>query len=126
MECSSPFGVHRSTSFQFSSYTFRWVIHEGSTQTTYLITFSPLGLLCLSFLSLRIPERASSLLHSVVFVLVREHRSPSSGPYFSFMTECAKWIKNNIGFPNFSTSTVRFSSNIRIDDGFRCETLQMV
>ncbi|GBN02666.1 hypothetical protein AVEN_121179-1 [Araneus ventricosus] len=30
-----------------------------------------------------------------LFAFVREHRSPSSGSFFSFMTEGAKWKTNN-------------------------------
>ncbi|GBL81126.1 hypothetical protein AVEN_83185-1 [Araneus ventricosus] len=64
--------------------------------------------------------------HFLVLAFVREHRSSSRGSYFSYMTECAKWEKNDVGFPNFKTTTVLLSTNIRIDNGFWREALQMV
>ncbi|GBM33458.1 hypothetical protein AVEN_55783-1 [Araneus ventricosus] len=62
----------------------------------------------------------------MLFAFVREARSPFHGSYFSFMTECAKWKTNDVGYPNFSAATIQFSSDIRTDDGFWSEVLQMV
>ncbi|GBN49810.1 hypothetical protein AVEN_272290-1 [Araneus ventricosus] len=81
-----------------------------------------LHLLLLPF-ETRSPPRSYS--STVVFAFVRAACSPSRGSYFSFITECAKWKTNDVGFPNFSTTTVQLSSDIRIDGRFWCEVLQM-
>ncbi|GBM39163.1 hypothetical protein AVEN_208342-1 [Araneus ventricosus] len=92
------------------------LIHLGGSFTGRTATTanpSPMGTLipsCLLFspLSKRIPQPYFSKLtptHTpsrVAFAFVRETRSPSLKSYFSFMTECAKWKTNNIGFPNLS------------------------
>ncbi|GBM70279.1 hypothetical protein AVEN_63924-1 [Araneus ventricosus] len=41
------------------------------------------------------------------------------------MTRRSKLITNEVGFSNFSTTTVQFSSDNRIDDGVRSDSLQM-
>ncbi|GBM40875.1 hypothetical protein AVEN_14798-1 [Araneus ventricosus] len=68
------------------------------------------------------PPHFTPLPHFVVFAFLREYRSPSPISYSNFMTECVKWKTNDFGYPNFSTSTVQFSSDIRFDAGFgeRC------
>ncbi|GBO13582.1 hypothetical protein AVEN_167887-1 [Araneus ventricosus] len=48
-------------------------------------------------------------------------RSPSSGSYFSFMTQRAKWKMSEVGIPNFTPDYVDFS----IDEGVSSEALQM-
>ncbi|GBL76701.1 hypothetical protein AVEN_53392-1 [Araneus ventricosus] len=103
-----------------SVHPFRWVIQEGSKK---------------HYRSLRSPPTPPSAFKTrppphfpspwVVFAFVREARCPSRGSYFSFMNECAKWKTNNVGFPHFSTTTVELSSDIRIDNGFGDETLQI-
>ncbi|GBM81324.1 hypothetical protein AVEN_254834-1 [Araneus ventricosus] len=53
----------------------------------------------------RLQTRPRPVPTRVVFAFLREARSPPRGWYFSFITECAKWKTNDVGFPNFSTTT---------------------
>ncbi|GBN82489.1 hypothetical protein AVEN_217361-1 [Araneus ventricosus] len=121
---SKQFGALRTRPIQFSVHPFfSWVIH-GSAKPP--VTAIPASFSHFQNESTGLTPTQTPPPPRMAFVSVREARSPSSGSYFIFMTECAKWKASDFGFPNFSTPTVQFSSDISIDEEFWFEVLQMV
>ncbi|GBN20786.1 hypothetical protein AVEN_114358-1 [Araneus ventricosus] len=54
----------------------------------------------------------------MVFTFAREPHSPPHARISAFMAQHSKWISTDVGFPNFSTTTIQFSSDYRIDGQF--------